>query len=105
MASAYPVAIFLMLAMAGLIIFPVFWLSIAYWQRKNRLNKMSKLSVALSITPILSFILLYFGESISPKFTVIVFFATPVINIIFLITILFITLFKVRRYKQFKRDY
>jgi len=99
MASTNPVAMFLMLALLGLCILSVVWLSMAYWQKRSHLNKLSKLSVLLSITPILSFVILYFGKAILSKFSVIVFFITPVLNIILIFTILFITILKVRNNK------
>lgn len=61
MASAYPLAAYLVFALFGLFVFPVSWWLLAFWQKRNELRKLWKLSLCRSVTPFAGFVFLYFG--------------------------------------------
>lgn len=100
MASAYPIAAFLVFAMIGLFLFPLAWWVLAYWQKKKNLKILSRVSMYLSVTPIVAFGFLYFGKEglfIPPMAAGLIFFATPAFNIIFLVVSVIVTIIKPRR--------
>ena len=85
MASAYPVAAFLVIALFGLLIFPVAWWLLAYWQKQRKLSRLSRISIYWSITPIAGFIVLYLGanEILIPQMAAgIIFFLMPAVNVL-----------------------
>jgi hypothetical protein len=96
MASAAPVAFIVLVAMCGAVLLPVLWWCLAFWQRKRKLKGLSKLSMALSIVPIFSVVVLHYGKHISSKYSVIFFSATPFISIFLLIVLFVITIIKAR---------
>ena len=97
MASAYPVAIMIMIALVGAFILPVLWWWLAYYQRKKHLSTLSKVSFVFSFTSILSVLGLYFRETISAKYILIVFSVTPFINVIAIIVVCIITYIIIRK--------
>lgn len=54
MASASPVAFVILVAMVGAVLLPLLWLGLALFQWKYKLRGLSKISMVLSIMPILS---------------------------------------------------
>ena len=88
MASASPVAFVILVGMAGAILLPILWWCLAFWQRKHNLNRLSKLSMVLSIIPILSVFALHYGKEISAKYSVIFFSATPFVSSLLLIVLM-----------------
>lgn len=100
MASAYPIAAFLVFALIGLFLFPVAWWALAFWQKKKNLKTLSKVSMYLSVTPILAFGFLYIGKEgflIPPMLAGLIFFATPALNIIFLVVGVIMTIIQPTR--------
>lgn len=94
MASAYPVAAFILFAIVGAITLPLAWWLMAYWQHKRNLNRLSRASRCWSAMPILSFAILYLCAEkalVPPMATLIAFFLTPVVNIIALVVATFLT--------------
>jgi hypothetical protein len=84
MASAYPVAAFLIFALIGIIVFPIAWWLLAHWQRKRNLARLANISVFWSITPIVGFVVLYLGAEkilLPPMVAGITFFLIPVVNV------------------------
>lgn len=96
MASAYPVAIGILIAFFGAVLLPVLWWCLAYWQRKRKLLFLSKLSMFFSVIPILSVFGLMYGTEISAKYSVIFFFTTPYLSCIIFLAIFALTMFRVR---------
>lgn len=98
MASAYPVALFIVFAMFGSVVFPVAWWVMAYWQHKRDLRGLSKASLFWSATPILSWVILYLGapEVLGPRVAVITFFLIPVANIVALAATTLVTVLQLR---------
>ena len=97
MASASPIAIIIMIALAGAIILPILWWLLAYYQRKKHLSTLSKISFVFSFTSVLSVLGLYFREVISAKYLFIAFSATPFINVIAIIVVCIITYIRIRK--------
>ncbi len=95
MASASPVAFVILVAMVGAVLLPLLWWGLALWQWKYKLRGLSKISLVLSIMPILSVLVLYNGKEISAKYSVILFSATPFISSFLLVVILGLTVYKV----------
>jgi len=91
MASASPVAIMILIAMASAVVLPILWWLLAYYQRKKQLNRLSIISFIFSFTPILSALGLNLREEISAKFLLIAFTATPFINVIAIIIVCIVT--------------
>jgi hypothetical protein len=96
MASASPVVFVLFVAMAGAILLPILWWCLAFWQRKHKLSGLSKLSMLLSIIPILSASVLHYGKEISAKYSLIFFSVTPFISFLLLIVLFVLTIYKAR---------
>jgi len=96
MASAAPVAFVILVAMAGAILLPLLWWFLAFWQRKYKLAGLFKLSIVLSIMPILSVLALHYGKEISAKYSLIFFSVTPFVSFFLLIVLLIITIYKTR---------
>lgn len=99
MASAYPVAAYLVFALFGLIAFPVLWWLLAIWQRRRGLRKLSKMSLWWSVTPVAGFGALYVGAKsilVPPMVAGIFFFLIPVVNVVALVVTAIITAARIR---------
>jgi hypothetical protein len=99
-ASASPVALIIFIAMVGSILIPLLWWLLAFWQRKLRLTGLSNCSIALSAIPILSILGLFYGKSVSAKYSVIFFSIAPFVSTFLLIVILILTISKARNYND-----
>ena len=97
MASAYPIAVLMIIALAGAVVLPPLYWLLAFWQRKLGLQKLFKFSLALSTLPVFSLLFLFFGKEISAKYSVLLFFTAPVFCIFALIVIIVITSVKAYR--------
>lgn len=73
MASAYPVAIIILITMAGMIIFPVLWFFLGRWQKKKGLNKLAIVSYCLFPTSPIVFLLLIYAREISAELALVSF--------------------------------
>lgn len=96
MASASPVAFVILVAMVGAVLLPLLWWGLALWQWKYKLPGLSKISMVLSIMPILSVLALHYGKELSAKYSVIFFSVTPFISSFLLVVIFSLTVYKVR---------
>jgi hypothetical protein len=96
MASTSPLALIIVFALVGALILPLLWWILAFWQRKYSLFGFYKVSLLLSLMPIVSVIGLRLGGEISAKYSVIFFTVSPFINLLAFITVLTITILKVR---------
>lgn len=99
MASAYPVAAYLVFSLFGLVAFPVLWWLLAFWQKRRGLRKLSQTSLYWSVTPIAGFGALYIGAKgilVPPMVAGIFFFLIPVVNVVALIITAIITVAKIR---------
>lgn len=96
MASAYPVAIALLLVIGSAIVLPPVWWLVAWWQKGRQLRRLSVLSIALSFTPIVSALLLPLNV-LPPAVTLIAFFVTPLLNLAALLVVTSISILLVRR--------
>ncbi len=96
MASTSPLALIIIFALAGALVLPLLWWVLAFWQRRYSLFGFYKISILLSLMPIVSVIGLRFGGEISAKYSVIFFTVSPFINILAFIAVFAITVRKVR---------
>lgn len=96
MASTSPLALIIVFALVGALILPLLWWILAFWQRKYSLFGFYKVSLLLSLMPIVSVIGLRLGGEISAKYSVIFFTVSPFINLLAFITAFTITILKVR---------
>ena len=96
MASASPVAMLILIAIASAIILPILWLLLAYYQRRKHLNRLSMISFLFSFTPILSVLGLNLKDQISAKVLIITFSATPFINVFAIVTVCIVTYIKLK---------
>jgi hypothetical protein len=95
MASASPVTFVILVAIIGAVLLPLLWWGLALWQRKYKLHGLSKISMVLSIMPILSVLSLQYGKEISAKYSMIIFSATPFVSVFLLVTIVGFSVYKV----------
>ena len=93
-------AVLIFLAMAGTVVLPLFWWLLAFWQWKNRLVGFFYASISLSLMPICSWLLLYYGKEVSAKHAMIIFSLLPFVNIITLIFLVVVTIVKVRNRRR-----
>lgn len=103
MASAGPVAVFLLLAICGTVVLPIIWWVLAFWQHRRGFKAWFKVSMALSLTPILGGAMLYVGNEgslISAKPALITFFLTPVANVVAILVTLATLLISEFRHKH-----
>jgi hypothetical protein len=77
MASTSPLALIIVFALVGALILPLLWWILAFWQRKYSLFGFYKVSLLLSLMPIVSVIGLRLGGEISAKYSVIFFTVSP----------------------------
>ena len=87
MASAGPVALLILISVLSGFLLPIMCWILAYWQHKKKLHSLFRKTLALSLLPIISFVMLFYGKDyISAKYNLLYFFSTPFISfIIFLI--------------------
>ena len=96
MASTYPLAVIIVFSLVCVVILPLLWLVLAMWQRRCGLLVSSRVSIVLSMMPIISILGLYYGKEISAKYSVIFFAVSPFISVLALGTLFLITIFNVR---------
>src|SRR5690606_1406230 len=101
LASAGPVALYLVLTLCGIVVFPIIWWALAFWMHRRGLVTCFRTSMALSLTPMLGGSMLYFsgeGSWVSAKAALTIFFLIPVINVIaILIALMALLIFEIRR--------
>ena len=98
MASVQPLAFVILIAMGSAVLFPPLWWILSYWQYKIKQSCLSKISLFLSVVPILSIGVLFLGGSILPaKFSVITFSLAPFFSLVLFIIVMVITIAKSRQ--------
>ncbi|HRH79099.1 MAG TPA: hypothetical protein PK129_17270 [Cellvibrionaceae bacterium] len=98
MTSAQPVAFVILIAMGSAVLFPPLWWILSYWQHKIKQSRLSKISLFLSVIPILSIGVLFLGKSILPaKLSLITFSLAPFLSLVFFIILITITIVKSRQ--------
>lgn len=93
MASAGPVAIFIFLSVLGALVLPVCWLLLAYFSKKLSLKYWPKVFLGFSIIPVASLALIFLSRDIdyvSSKSVLLIYFITPIINIVALVSALIV---------------
>ncbi|MDH2435976.1 hypothetical protein QCD60_25935 [Pokkaliibacter sp. MBI-7] len=95
MASAQPVTFLILIAIGSALLFPPLWWILSYWQCKIKQSRLSKISLFLSVIPILSIGVLFLGKSIFPaKLSVLTFSLSPFFSLVLFIVIMAITIAK-----------